>query len=224
MTQEHQFFNLQKEQRRVSSVTRWNGTPQILSGYNVAIHAYNCANILLMLSFVQEVEPDGKLLSLILTHDNIEAFTGDLLAPAKDLLPEKWDDIESEVQQSIVSQTSTDEDVNYRFNVYKIFPTDEDLRRHLRTAPFVLLKLIDMYEFLTRAAEEYQVGNRTPKVIDGLKYGTKSFNNRCAQLIKDLGPDCQENNFYLRSAQILASSLRYFYREVGCLNIACSDE
>lgn len=225
MEKEIQFYRLLIEQRRVSSVTRWNGTPQIHRDYNVATHAFNCANILLMLSVIQDVEPDGKLLALLLTHDNIEAFTGDLLAPAKDLLPEKWDEIENEVQQNTVRMLDAEkeEEVEFRWSIYNLFPTDEDIKRKLRTAPFLLLKLIDMYEFLNRVAEEYQSGNRHKNIIRALKYGTDSFNKRCLQMIEELG-DVQQENFYKRSTEILASSLKYFYRDAGCYNLCYNDD
>ena len=223
MEKELQFYRLQREQRRVSYVSRWNGTPQILRDYNVATHAFNCANILIMLSVIQDVEPDGKLLTLLLTHDNIEAFTGDLLAPAKDLLPERWDEIESEVQNSIVERLEAD-DVIYRFGVYRVFPTDEDINRNIRSAPTMLLRLIDMYEFLTRAAEEYQSGNKHSNVINGLRYGTNSFNKRCQTMLELLGEECQEFNFYKRSTEILATSLKYMYRDAGCYSICYTDD
>ena len=89
---------LQKLTLGTNHVERWQGTPQLLP-YNVSTHAYNCAMLYMQLCFICRKQVSIRLLSALLCHDNMESLTGDLLAPAKDLVPASWDLIEEQVQE-----------------------------------------------------------------------------------------------------------------------------
>ena len=179
---EHQFNlaaldALQNLTLGTNDVTRWQGTPQV-HPYNVSTHAYNCAMLYLQICTVIGHEHSDKLLIALLMHDNMEALTGDLLAPAKDLDPLAWDTIEEQVQANFAAKTGLISPILRQF-----LPTDENLisgsaSEILREREFAELKIIDMLEFLLHALGEYEAGNHHQKVLDGLKYGGLSLKQR----------------------------------------------
>ena len=54
---------------------------------------------------------------------------------------------------------------------------------HLNEMEVLLVKSIDMYEYLVRMMEEYKCGNKSEQVCNGLKYGTKTLNARLSALM-----------------------------------------
>lgn len=211
------FENLMREQRRASYVQRWSGTPQILSGYSVAVHCYNCANIYIQLCTMTQMEIDGTTLRSILNHDNMELYTGDLLAPAKDRRPEQWEFIEQSVQTSLLEKFNPTHTEHVDYKIGMTFPTESTLFAMTNLADFKLLKIIDLYEFLFRASEEYEVGNKTEKVKDGLTYGLKSFYAKINDLQKFLQTtkDASLNWHYEQCIDILVTTLRRRYNDIG---------
>ena len=153
-------------------VERWQGTPQLLP-YNVSTHAYNCAMLYMQLCFICKQKIDARLLCALLAHDNMEALTGDLLAPAKDSAPESWDGIEQEVQTKWRKNNKV-----YASMARAFLPIEDDFALHLTEQAMHLLKIIDMLEFLLHAQQEYRVGNRHKKIMDGLQYGGASLKRR----------------------------------------------
>ena len=175
---EGKFFNLDQLQvlqnltLGTNHVTRWQGTPQVLP-YNVSTHAYNCAMLYLQLSAVINVQPNLPLLTAILCHDNMEALTGDVLAPAKDAVEDSWDQIEEEVQQKFIRETGSS-----ALDAIHFLPTETDFDMNLTPNEKRLLKIIDMLEFLLHAQQEYRAGNSNHKIMQGLRYGGRSLKNR----------------------------------------------
>ena len=153
-------------------VQRWQGTPQLLP-YNVSTHAYNCAMLYMQICFVCKHSMDVRLTCALLCHDNMEALTGDLLAPAKDSAPDYWNSIEQEVQ----TKWRKDNKV-YASMARAFLPIEEDFALYLTESSMHLLKIIDMLEFLLHVHQEYRAGNRSDKIMEGLKYGGASLKRR----------------------------------------------
>lgn len=210
------FENLQKEQRRASYVQRWSGVPQILSGYSVAVHCYNCANIYVQLCTLLNMEIQAGMLRAILNHDNMELFTGDLLAPAKDSAPTQWELIEQKVNCSLLERFNPTHKENTDYKIGMTFPTEDSLFAMTCNLDYYLLKIIDMYEFLLRATEEYEVGNKTGKVTEGLTYGLKSFYNKINALKSALEKEGSNSivRFYDQCVEVLVTTLRRRYNDI----------
>lgn len=211
------FENLQKEQRRASYVLRWSGTSQVLSGYSVAVHCYNCANIYIQLCTLLNMEIQAGMVRAILNHDNMEIFTGDLLAPSKDLDPEGWDVIEQKVQTSLLEKYNPTKKDHTDYKIGMTFPTELTLSMMTCNLDYLLLKIIDMYEFLLRASEEYSAGNKTEKVIEGLTYGLKSFYGKINTLKSALEKEKANSTirFYDQCIDVLVTTLRRRYNDIG---------
>lgn len=177
-----QFITLQGHLRRVAFVPRCAGAMQLLPNYTDAVHAYNCAMIYLNLCAVHDIYPTCEVLTTLLKHDNLEAFTGDLLAPVKDAINSKWDEVERQVQCRAADLAQLPEG---SYDVFcELFPRDEQMAVHLNKMEVLLVKSIDMYEFLIRMMEEYKCGNRNDWLLQSIKYGTKSLNERLHSLIE----------------------------------------
>jgi len=155
-----------------NDVTRWQGTPQV-HPYNVSTHAYNCAMLYMQLCFVCRKKMDARLLCTLLTHDNMESLTGDLLAPAKSLDENSWDSIEVEVQDHWRKDNKI-----YRTMSQAFVPIESDFEERMSPTHLRLLKIIDMLEFLLHALEEYRMGNRHEKIVRALKYGSEVLSHR----------------------------------------------
>ena len=113
------------------------------------------------------------MLIALLNHDNMEALTGDLLAPAKDSAPAYWDSIEHEVQHEFGNKNKLSS------SMLSVFcPIEDDFALNLDEQSMHLLKIIDMLEFLLHVLQEYKVGNRSDKIMDGLEYGGASLKRR----------------------------------------------
>lgn len=175
-----QFIGLQNHLRRVAFVPRCAGTMQLLPNYTDAVHAYNCAMTYLDLCAVNNLHPANEVLIALLTHDNLEAFTGDLLAPVKDAINDKWDETERQVQSRAVDLANLPDG---SYEVFcQLFPRDEQMCVTLNPAQLLLVKSIDMYEYLVRMMEEHECGNNTEQVLNGLRYGTKTLTARLSKL------------------------------------------
>lgn len=211
------FENLQKEQRRASYVLRWSGVPQVLRGYSVAVHCFNCANVYIQLCTLLNMEIQPGMVRAILNHDNMEIFTGDLLAPAKDSAPTQWELVEQNVQKSLFEKFNPTHKEHTDYKIGMTFPTEDALFAMTSTLDYLLLKLIDMYEFLLRASEEYELGNKTEKVSEGLTYGLKSFYEKVNALKEALQDTLIDTTacFYDQCIDVLVTTLRRRYNDVG---------
>jgi 5'-deoxynucleotidase YfbR-like HD superfamily hydrolase len=210
------FENLQKEQRRASYIKRWSGVPQTLSGYSVAVHCFNCANIYIQLCTLLNMDIETGMLRALLNHDNMELFTGDLLAPAKDKMPEQWELIEQSILKSLLERFNPTKKDHTDYKIGITFPTEDTLQAIVSPLDYHLLKIIDTYEFLLRALEEYEVGNKTEKVIDGLNYGLRSFYDKINELQKTLNENPDVSNWhYEQCIEVLVTTLRRRYNDVG---------
>lgn len=176
-----QFITLQGHLRRVAFVPRCAGAMQLLPNYTDAVHAYNCAMIYLNLCAVHDIYPTCEVLTTLLKHDNLEAFTGDLLAPVKDAINSKWGEVERQVQNRAADLAHLPAGSYEAF--CELFPRDEQMVVHLNKMEILLVKSIDMYEFLIRMMEEYKCGNRNDWLLQSIKYGTKSLNERLHSLM-----------------------------------------
>lgn len=193
-------------------VERWQGTPQLLP-YTVSTHAYNCAMLYMQLCWVCAKPIDLQLLGALLCHDNMESLTGDLLAPAKDASPEFWDSIEEKVQEQW--QTAS----GMPTQLVQIFlPIDDDFQRLSAEAKH-LLKIIDMLEFLLHVQQEYKAGNRSNKVMAGLKYGAKSLKRRINAVQNAFDDDDPENDYVLD----IITCIRYYYN-LQCRALSLDEE
>lgn len=181
-------------------VERWQGTPQLLP-YNVSTHAYNCAMLYMQLCFVCRKKMSPKLLGALLCHDNMESLTGDLLAPAKDSMPECWDSIEHQVQEK------WRKDNNIHSITMQIFVPVESDFSYLCVADQHLLKIIDMLEFLLHVHQEYKAGNRCSKVMEGLKYGGASLKRRLHAAQQAFGTNSAINDYILD----IVTCIRHYY-------------
>ena len=197
--------SLQELTLGTNNVSRWQGTPQLLP-YNVSTHAYNCAMLYMQLCFVCKQSMDARLLCTILVHDNMEAMTGDLLAPAKDLAPGSWDSIEQEVQDKWKKDNKI-----YRTMAQAFIPIESDFTERMSTDHLRVLKIVDMLEFLLHVLEEYKLGNRHCKILNALKYGGGSLKRK----LNDL-QQCANDKRYID----LATCVRYYYnRQLSVLSL-----
>lgn len=176
-----QFITLQGHLRRVAFVPRCAGATLLLPNYTDAVHAYNCAMIYLNLCTVNNTTPICDVLTTLLKHDNLEAFTGDLLAPVKDAIDDKWNEVERQVQNRAADLAHLPTGSYEAFCA--LFPRDEQMVVHLNKIEVLLVKSIDMYEFLIRMMEEYECGNRNAWMLQSIKYGTRSLNARLSSLM-----------------------------------------
>ena len=176
-----QFITLQGHLRRVAFVPRCAGTMQLLPNYTDAVHAYDCAMTYLNLCAVNNTTPICDVLTTLLKHDNLEAFTGDLLAPVKDTIDNKWNEVERQVQNRAADLAHLPAGSYEAF--CELFPRDEQMTTNLNKMEVLLVKSIDMYEYLVRMMEEYKCGNKTEMVWNGLRYGTKTLNARLSSLM-----------------------------------------
>ena len=197
---------LQKLTLGTNHVERWQGTPQLLP-YNVSTHAYNCAMLYMQLCFICRKQVSIRLLSALLCHDNMESLTGDLLAPAKDLVPASWDLIEEQVQEKWAKENKI-----YRVLKQTFMPIESDFS-YLSNEDQHLLKIIDMLEFLLHAQQEYKAGNRCDKVMEGLKYGGSSLMRRLNVAQQAFGSTPALNDYILD----IVTCVRYYY------NRQCAD-
>ena len=140
-----------KALRRTNYVGRLAGIAMNTS-YSVAEHHAQAAA--LYVSYCQHTgeELDGTLLAFIVCHDALEVFTGDLLAPAKNLAPSAWDHIEHLVLQHVWDEHNVDltpfSDSWIEANPYK--------KR--------LWKLCDLTELYCKVIDEYNLGNRSEEL------------------------------------------------------------
>ena len=193
-------------------VERWQGTPQLLP-YNVSTHAYNCAMLYMQLCHVCEKPVSIQLLGALLCHDNMEALTGDLLAPAKDSAPESWDNIEKQVQEEWRKDHNIPTELSITF-----LPIEENFTV-LTKVDQHLLKIIDMLEFLLHAQQEYKAGNRSNKVLSSLKYGAKSLNRRISAAQKTFGENPKLYSYILD----IATCIRHYYNR-QCRALSLDEE
>ena len=193
-------------------VERWQSTPQLLP-YNVSTHAYNCAMLYMQLCHTCEKIVSVQLLSALLCHDNMESLTGDLLAPAKDSDPESWNNIEKQAQEKWRKDHNIPATMSIAF-----LPIEENFT-FLTKEDQHLLKIIDMLEFLIHAQQEYKAGNRSNRVLDGLKYGGASLSRRIKTVYKTFGKSPEIYNYILD----IVTCIRYYYNH-QCRALAFSDE
>lgn len=202
---------LQEVTLGTNHVERWQGTPQLLP-YNVSTHAYNCAMLYRQLCFICETNTNLELLCALLCHDNMEALTGDLLAPAKDASENSWDSIEKQVQQQWRDTNKISASQTRAF-----LPVEEDFHALSCCENEHLLKIIDMLEFLLHAQQEYKAGNRCSKVMAGLKYGGASLKRRLNAAQKAFG----KNPEVFESVLDIVTCIRYYYnRQCSALSLA----
>lgn len=193
-------------------VERWQSTPQLLP-YNVSTHAYNCAMLYMQLCHLCEKIVSVQLLGALLCHDNMESLTGDLLAPAKDSDPESWNNIEKQAQEKWRKDHNIPAAMSIAF-----LPIEENFT-FLTKEDQHLLKIIDMLEFLIHAQQEYKAGNRSNRVLDGLKYGGASLSRRIRKVYKTFG-DTPELHSYILD---IVTCIRYYYNR-QCRALALDED
>ncbi len=209
-----QFITLQGHLRRVAFVPRCAGAMLLLPNYTDAVHAYNCAMIYLNLCAVHNVAPICEVLTTLLKHDNLEAFTGDLLAPVKDAIDGKWNEVERQVQCRAADLAHLPTGSYDAF--CELFPRDEQMVTHLNKMEVLLVKSIDMYEFLVRMMEEYKCGNRNDWMLQSIKYGTKSLHERLHSLMTLEGQIVKEGSRFGKFLHVVYQALltKYNLQEV----------
>lgn len=160
----------------VDCVHRSAGMRTIDAHYTDAVHQYACASLYVMYSTLLRVSVRGCVLLALLTHDNFETLTGDLLAPAKNIEEARWQDIESAVAAAHRTHIATAYGANALQAEKAFFPTEKELCASLTYADFMLVKAYDMFEFLAHILlAEVCAGNTHPAVLRSLKYGGRSL-------------------------------------------------
>lgn len=207
------FTKLQDTTRQLSDVVRWQATKQVINcPYSVAVHGYNCANVYILLCRTLHGTLNSFMLCSLLNHDNMEALTGDLLAPAKDHC-EYWNNVEHNVQTAFIDDIASDYDRDLRLIIEHTIPTDLYIKCKLSPLDFILFKLIDMYEFLLRAIEEVQAGNRSPGVLKAIDYAVVSFCSR-GNVLWDKAQTDEHGKFYADSYELLHTVLQQKLRDI----------
>ena len=131
-------------------------------------------------------------------------------------MPGQWELIEQSLLKSLYERYNPTRKDHTDYKIGVTFPTEDTLQFLTCTLDYYLLKIIDIYEFLLRASEEFEVGNKIEKVIDGLNYGLRSFYNKVNELQKALDDDKDVSNWhYEQCIEILVTTLRRRYNDIG---------
>lgn len=170
----------------VDCVHRSAGMRTIDTHYTDAVHQYACASLYLMYSTLLRVPILGGVLTALLTHDNFETLTGDLLAPAKHIEEARWQDIESAVASAHRKNIAIAYGANALQAEKAFFPTEDELCASMSDANFSLVKAYDMFEFLVHLLlVEVCAGNTHPDVLRSLEYGGRSLFKTLTLNVKD---------------------------------------
>jgi 5'-deoxynucleotidase YfbR-like HD superfamily hydrolase len=140
----------------LDNVNRLAGIPTH-KPYNVAVHSYHTGLIFMDLCDHYGKYPSFKVVQWVFRHDMLEAATGDLLYPAKNLNDETkiaWRTIEDEVSGQ---------------NQW-LYEYSEDIAMERFTDFFWnLFKAADLYELFLFCTDEYEMGNRNKGLLRVLK-------------------------------------------------------
>lgn len=150
--------------RGLQWVFRSNGQPKLLGSYSIVEHGANCVMLYMFIQQINHKPLDANVMKILLLHDGIEKYTGDMLYPAKQVNPTKWGELEEQVADWI----NCDEN---KMNLFLY--SDSDIAHELSPEDHKLFKFIDMCEYFLRTAEEFRAGNHHPEVLQGLR---NSFN------------------------------------------------
>lgn len=174
-------LDLLNNSKRTQYLTRLQTTPQVLSGYTVASHQHQCAMLYITLVTVLQIKPEANIFIALLTHDNMETFTGDLLAPAKNKEEKAWKKLEAHIQCDFINGLTPNKEHNSYIAavVATLFPIEQDIEEGLTSyAKYLLVKMIDLAELLLRCADEYECGNHSERITN--------CSSNCVQWVKDL--------------------------------------
>lgn len=142
-----------KKERSMLNVERMACSPKI-KGYNLADHSYYVAMMFQDLADEYEIQYDTTVMKIVMRHDFMEAFTGDLIYPVKNLSEDTskaWNLIEKE-------------SYDYNSGRYNGIYSDADIRAILTPEQFALLKACDAFELFLFCMSEYRLGNHTPEL------------------------------------------------------------
>lgn len=155
--------------RGLQWVERSNGQAKVLGRYSILEHGASCALLYLLIKQIDCEMADANVMALLLLHDGMEKYTGDILYPAKCTSEAECEQIERNVYKEVA------EDNPFLF-------IDEDLKEQMSAADYKLFKFIDMAEYFFRTAEELKAGNHTAEVKIGLRNAFRVCRKRALEL------------------------------------------
>lgn len=145
--------------RGMQWVFRSNGQPKLLGSYSIVEHGANCVMLYMLIQQINHKPLDANVMKILLLHDGIEKYTGDVLYPAKQVIKDDW----SGVEEKVADWINCDEN---KMNLFLY--SDSDIEHELSPEDHKLFKFIDMCEYFLRTAEEFRAGNHHPEVLQGL--------------------------------------------------------
>lgn len=145
--------------RGLQWVFRSNGQPKLLGSYSIVEHSANCVMLYMLIQQINHKPLDANVMKILLLHDGIEKYTGDVLYPAKQVIKDDWPNVEEKVADWI----NCDEN---KMNLFLY--SDSDIAHELSPEDHKLFKFIDMCEYFLRTSEEFRAGNHHPEVLQGL--------------------------------------------------------
>jgi len=137
--------------RRMKNVRRL-GVHTILREYNLLEHQYMVTMLFLKFAPLEDIPFDMKTLDLILHHDVLEIFTGDLpydIKKINTLVEKSWDVVEQEVAHQ-----------HPQLKPY----TDDQIESQMSPEVYKLFKACDMLELWIFIREEQVLGNNNRRL------------------------------------------------------------
>ncbi len=146
--------------RGIQWVFRSNGQPKLLGNYSIVEHGANCVMLYMLVQQISHEALSPNMMKILLLHDGIEKYTGDVLYPAKQVIADTWATVEAKVADDYVNPDER------KMNLFVY--TDDDIKNELSESEYKLFKFIDMCEYFLRTSEEFRAGNHHPEVLQGL--------------------------------------------------------
>jgi len=150
--------------RRMKNIQRL-GTHVIQREYNLLEHQYMVTVLFRHFAYREDVPYNIDTLDLVMKHDVLEIFTGDLpydIKKINSLVEKSWDVVEQEVAE-----------IHPELKPY----TDTNIQQAMNPSQYKLFKACDMLELWVFIWEEMQLGNRNPRLAAVEKRARKILND-----------------------------------------------
>lgn len=150
--------------RKMLNVQRLAGHAKLRS-YNLAEHSFFVAAYFIKMCNDLGIKTSSADVEVVLCHDWMEVYTGDLVYTAKNLnqvTKKAWEDIEEQL-----------------LNEHQDVITDSQIRGVLGDLKFSVFKLADIYDLYIFCLEERDLGNHTESIFEVIR--------TCEKILTTLG-------------------------------------
>lgn len=179
--------------RGLQWVFRSNGQPKLLGSYSIVEHGANCTMLYMLIQQISHNPLNANMMKILLLHDGIEKYTGDVLYPAKQAIKDDWSGVEEKVADWINKDERS-------MNLFLY--TDDDIEHELEPEEHKMFKFIDMCEYFLRTSEEFRAGNHHPEVLQGLMNSFKVLR----KLANDFSNKNEGINYLMRNVVLIYSN------------------